>query len=196
METRISLLEYRNTPLDGVKLSPAQLLMGRRLKARLPTASKLLQPQLHRKAEVQKSLQDRQLKQKLYYDRGTRDLPALEEGEKVRLRTEKHWQPAVVVKKHEKPRSYLVQTQDGKVYRRNRKHLIKTKESILQHSHIQDSCDPVLNDYVPDEVTTTPVTTPITNPELLSATPEVTAGETVKVTRSGRVVRPPKRYSC
>lgn len=33
----ISLLEYRNTPLEGVGLSPAQLLMGRQLKGKLPT---------------------------------------------------------------------------------------------------------------------------------------------------------------
>jgi hypothetical protein len=64
----IALLEYRNTSLGGVKLSAAQLLMGRRLKARLPTVSKLLQLQLHK--DVQKSLKDRQLKQKFYYDCG------------------------------------------------------------------------------------------------------------------------------
>lgn len=51
---------------------------------------------------VRKSLKDRQLKQKLYYDRGARDLPALKEGEKVRLRAENRRQPAVVVEKHEK----------------------------------------------------------------------------------------------
>jgi len=37
--------------------------MGRRLKARLPTVNKLLQLQLHK--DVQKSLKNRQLKQKL-----------------------------------------------------------------------------------------------------------------------------------
>lgn len=43
----IALLEYRNSPLEGVKLSPAQLLMGRRLKTKLPTSAQLLKPQLY-----------------------------------------------------------------------------------------------------------------------------------------------------
>ena len=39
-----ALLNYRNTPLDGINLSPAQLLMGRRLKASLTTNIDLLKP--------------------------------------------------------------------------------------------------------------------------------------------------------
>ena len=40
-----ALLNYPNTPLDGIKLSPAQLLMGRRLKSSLPIKADLLKPQ-------------------------------------------------------------------------------------------------------------------------------------------------------
>ena len=43
------LLNYRNTPLDGINLSPAQLLMGRRLKSSQPTKVDLLKPQHHKK---------------------------------------------------------------------------------------------------------------------------------------------------
>ncbi len=75
----------------------------------------------------------------------------------MRLTADSHWQPAVVVEKHEKPRSYLVQMQDGEIYRRNRKHLLKKKETSLQNSHIQDSFDPVINDCVPDAVSAMPV---------------------------------------
>ena len=46
-----ALLNYRNTPLDGINLSPAQLLMGRRLKSSLPTKVDLLKPQ--RSQEIQ-----------------------------------------------------------------------------------------------------------------------------------------------
>ncbi|KAJ8250040.1 hypothetical protein COCON_G00232560 [Conger conger] len=41
----ISLLEYRNTPIDNLK-SPAQLLMSRRLPSILPSTAKQLQPQV------------------------------------------------------------------------------------------------------------------------------------------------------
>ena len=40
-----ALLNYRNTPLDGIGLFPAQILMGRRLKTSLPTNAELLKPQ-------------------------------------------------------------------------------------------------------------------------------------------------------
>ena len=43
------LLNYRNTPLDGINLSPAQLLMDRRLKSSQPTKVDLLKPQHHKK---------------------------------------------------------------------------------------------------------------------------------------------------
>lgn len=168
--------------------------MGRKVKIRLPTASKLLQPQLHK--DVQQRLKDRQLKQKFYFDRGARNLPTLSEGERVRLRAENRWQPAIVVKSLDKPRSYLVQTQGGEIYRRNRKHLLKTKESSFQNSHIQDSFNPVITDCIPDMDVTKQALPPLPTPEKTSSRPEGVVEKTVKVTRSGRVVRPPKRYSC
>jgi len=41
----LSLLEYRNTPVDNFK-SPAQLLMSRRLRSILPTTNKQLLPEI------------------------------------------------------------------------------------------------------------------------------------------------------
>uniref|UniRef100_A0AAR2JWE8 Uncharacterized protein n=1 Tax=Pygocentrus nattereri TaxID=42514 RepID=A0AAR2JWE8_PYGNA len=40
----LSLLNLRNTPLEDLGASPAQLLMGRRTKTRLPTPPQLLEP--------------------------------------------------------------------------------------------------------------------------------------------------------
>lgn len=97
----IALLEYRNTPLEGVGYSPAQLLMGRRLKSILPTTSTLLTPESN--ILVSDKLKAKQLKQKIYYDRQTRCLPDLFHGEKVRLQQKNGWQPAVVIDKHEQP---------------------------------------------------------------------------------------------
>jgi len=42
-----ALLSYRNTPLDGVNLSPAQMLMGRRLRTFIPVTKEMLKPQLY-----------------------------------------------------------------------------------------------------------------------------------------------------
>ncbi len=68
----LALLDYRNAPLDGVKLSPALLLMGRRLKTKLPATAQLLKPQLYN--SVHKQPKKRQLTQKHYFDPGARVL--------------------------------------------------------------------------------------------------------------------------
>lgn len=65
----ISLLEYRNTPVEGVGLSPAQLLMGWWLKGKLPTSISLLTPE--GTVQVRRQLEEKREKQKLYFDRET-----------------------------------------------------------------------------------------------------------------------------
>ncbi len=40
----MALLEYRDTPITGMQEWPAQLLMNRMLKSKLPTTTALLQP--------------------------------------------------------------------------------------------------------------------------------------------------------
>ena len=51
------LLNDRNTPLEGIKFSPAQLLMGRRLKTSLPARVDLLKPQ--RSQQIEQHFQKR-----------------------------------------------------------------------------------------------------------------------------------------
>ena len=43
-DSYLCLLEYRNTPVTGMKKSPAQMLMSRRLKTKISTSRKLLKP--------------------------------------------------------------------------------------------------------------------------------------------------------
>ena len=40
----ISLMEYRASPIEGVGLSPAQLLFNRQLKTKIPMSTELLEP--------------------------------------------------------------------------------------------------------------------------------------------------------
>lgn len=123
----IALLEYRNTPISGLKESPAQLLMSRMLKSKLPTVESLLKPQVV--DSPQQKLQQRSDKQKMYYDRNAKQLPSIKEGETARIRKGKTWEPAIVTAQHSAPRSYIVATPDGTTYRRNRHHLLPTVES-------------------------------------------------------------------
>lgn len=68
-------------------------------------------------------------KQKQYYDRMAKYLPDLQPGEGIRMQKGDSWKPAVVLEKHEQPRSFIVKTPDGKLFRRNHRHLRKTRET-------------------------------------------------------------------
>ena len=68
----IALLEYRNTPVTGIGLLPAQMLNSRRLKSKLPTTAELLQPRVALGARER--LLAAQQKQKYYYDRKAKSL--------------------------------------------------------------------------------------------------------------------------
>lgn len=191
----ISLLEYRNTPLEGVGLSPAQLLMGRRLKGKLPTSTSLLTPE--GTAQIRRQLSEKQEKQKLYFDRQTRRLSDLQAGDNVRIQRGETWQPAVVLNKHEQPRSFVVRTPDGRQYRRNRKHLRRTDETSFPYTNEQDiyqNIDPGRKDCGRQEKNTqSPEHTVVADPT--NETP-VGQSETLsyQTTRSGRQVKPPARY--
>ena len=53
-DKQLALLDYRTTPLPSCDLSPAQLLMGRRPRNKLPASKKLLQPKPFNPEEVKK----------------------------------------------------------------------------------------------------------------------------------------------
>ena len=129
----LALLEMRNTPIEENMGSPAQLLMGRRLKSKLPASSDLLKPSHVTNTDVKDKLKFRQERQKFYHDRGAVELPPIEVDDQVRIRRGAKWQPAVVIGEHN-PNSFTVETPDSGQYRRNRQHLLKTNErSRSQH---------------------------------------------------------------
>ena len=70
----LALLEFRNTPIDGINMSPSQLLMGRRTRTQLPVNESLLKPS-HDNRKVQSALKKKQDTQKENYDRGAKPLP-------------------------------------------------------------------------------------------------------------------------
>ena len=124
----LSLLEYRNTPISNSIPSPAQLLMSRKQRTKLPIARHQLKP--HTIDSAQHKLQSRQQNQKKFYDRNAKSLPPLKINDSVRVRDGRTWVPAKVIDKHTAPRSYIVLTENGMKLRRNRAHLLATKEDI------------------------------------------------------------------
>ncbi|KAJ0172603.1 hypothetical protein K1T71_011742 [Dendrolimus kikuchii] len=120
---QLALLNFRNTPRDGLS-SPAQLLMGRRLRCRLPVHPDLLKPKSVEPAEYNNMIK-KQSKTKEMYDKHCRALPKLNIGDDVICVEDKKRCRAKVVGEADTPRSYIIQNKIGSRFRRNRRHLIK-----------------------------------------------------------------------
>ena len=181
----LALLDYRNTPIDGV--SPAQALMSRRLRSTLPVATTKLDPSLINSSTFRSSRENEQERQQKYFNRNAKNLPSLAIGETVRFKKDpdSKWTLATVVEKLSTPRSYLLQAENGSRYRRNRIHIRKINERPVQ----TDNPDQVEN-LMPTTITETqpkvPSTSTPTNPSTTQATK--------KTSRYGRVINPNPIY--
>lgn len=142
-------------------------------------------------------LKDQQTKAayRFFYNRrhSARPLSALQPGQSVtvKLDGEKGWKtPAKVITKAQEPRSYLIQTDQGTVARRNRRHLQEVPEPAPQSAGQETSndCDfsnPGDTDTLPP-TTSSPVTcVPSRNPSMVASP---------KRTQAGRAIRPPARF--
>ncbi|UYV83493.1 K02A2.6-like, partial [Cordylochernes scorpioides] len=119
----LGLLEYRSTPLEN-GYSPAELLMGRKLRTTLPIAPENLNPKLVDSQALKRKEGRRRKDMKSRYDRrcGATDMEELSEGDTVWIADMRTW--GIVKKKASTPRSYMVDTPVGTL-RRNRFHLRK-----------------------------------------------------------------------
>ena len=126
-DIHLSILNWRNTPTDASDYSPSQKLHSRRTRTTMPTTNELLKPEVA--THVNKEIHLRRQQAKQWYDRSAKPLPELIIGQGVRMQPleGRQWKKAKVVDKVGE-RSYLAQTADGKVYRRNRKYLRATIE--------------------------------------------------------------------
>ncbi|UYV65760.1 K02A2.6-like [Cordylochernes scorpioides] len=119
----LGLLEYRSTPLEN-GYSPAELLMGRKLRTTLPIAPENLNPRLVDSQTLKRKEGRGRKDMKSRYDRrcGATDMEELSEGDTVWITDMRTW--GIVKQKASTPRSYMVDTPVGTL-RRNRFHLRK-----------------------------------------------------------------------
>ena len=141
----LALLNLSNTPRDDSTGSPVQRLFGHMTRTRLPTTTALLRPQPVLTEDVQENLHYYRERAKSYYDRGSKQLSPLKPGDTVRVRHGKQWIPAQMVprQQHTELRSYDVLTPSGRIWRHNRRNLLKTRESdIFRGWHVLgNDCD-------------------------------------------------------
>ena len=117
-----SLLDFRNTPTQGMTVSPAQRFLGRRTRTAFPIHSTKLEPDF---PVYGKQLQEQRQRQAAYHNKHARELKPLNIGDRVRVQSfsrRKFWWPATVVKRVGK-HSYIVRSEEGRTYRRNRRFL-------------------------------------------------------------------------
>lgn len=182
----LALLDHRNTPSQGLETSPAQRLLSHHTKTLLPTKASLLQPEV---IQAQQDLENKQKRQRAYYDRSVRDLDALSPGDCVRVQLlEPHtvWRSGRV-RKPINARSYEVQLDSGGVLRRNRRHLRRapglapsepTDTETVEPSHSETEPPPAISGRHSERHTAT------------------TTGDssTSVTTKYGRAVVKPQRY--
>ncbi|XP_034075852.1 uncharacterized protein K02A2.6-like [Gymnodraco acuticeps] len=157
----LALLAYRTTPLQN-GYSPAQLLMGRRLRTTVPTLPALLDPALPDSEAVVLRERERRIKDAQQYNlrHRVRSLERLTPGKEVWVTDQKA--SGTVMGSHNTPRSYILEGPHGTV-RRNRHHLIPMyssseqsgRDAAEQHSgggpepHIAEPPEPGAQDLPP-----------------------------------------------
>lgn len=104
----LDILNYRASPLEN-GLLPAEMLMNRKLRTRLPSATHQME-----RSDVRQGVRQTEL-----YNRTAKPRRPLAQEEIVRVRCDGQWGPLAKVVKETTPRSYEVITEPGKTMRRN-----------------------------------------------------------------------------
>ena len=119
-----SLLSYRSTPLPWCGHSPAELLMGRRIRTDIPQVKENFIPKWEHIQNFRQLDAKYKKSQKENYDRRhrVRTLPMLPDKQTVWVETRGDQIPGQIQQPASTPRSYVIETPSGEL-RRNRAHL-------------------------------------------------------------------------
>ena len=180
----LALLALRTTPISNDSVSPAAKLMGRDIRTTLPAMKATTYSADTQKVEYTKK----------YYNQQCKNVPELKVGDTVRLRQKtyprKFWdKKGTVVAKLQEPRSYKVEAETGKVYRCNRRDILKTKETFNKESQIPDSDVEISSDETPSVKESID-----TSATLIPRPPPEESKPVHYRSRYGRVIKPPQRY--
>ena len=147
-----ALLQYRNTPLRNVGLSPAQLLLGRSLRDAIPQPTSAYHVSPEWEANIrqrERAIAQEQLKSKEYHDRQpTRTYNELTVGQSVACQNVKNrkWDRTGIIKEVMDHRQYkVVLNGSGRISLRNRIHLkplLHVKSPLSIRGHVDEPPTP------------------------------------------------------
>ncbi len=175
----LALLACRTTPLHN-GFSPSELLMGRKLQTTIPVRSENLTPKWPEFKTVKSFETRNQTETKANYDshHRARQMPTLHVGDEVWIKDQN--KSGKIMSKSQYPRSYNVETSDGKI-RRNRRFLRKIPPKNQNQQNDQECFYGEMNEG--------------RRIEACARQGQYRPDTGFYVTRSGRVSKPPARLS-
>lgn len=120
----MALLHLRTTPKENLP-SPAELLMSRNLRTKLPSVAKNFIPKLIDDKLYKKQLNNKILKSAENYNVNTKNREKIKPGDKIMFKKypTSLWFHGEVTENCEEPRSHIVRDDEGAHYRRNEQHI-------------------------------------------------------------------------
>ena len=140
-EFLVALLEWRNTP-GQTGYSPAQILFGSPMRTLIPAHHRIFDKKWHDIAsEHDSNIAERRRKDKIQFDKHSKDLPELNIGDEVRIQDAitKKWDRVGNIIAIGKFRDYSIKLPSGRLLWRNRIYLKK----ILQNPTADDVAETV-----------------------------------------------------
>jgi hypothetical protein len=136
-----ALLHHRNTPVGRGFPSPAEMAFGRRLRCNIPASVTELRPREMFVNESVRAFEKARSEAAQRYNQGAHSLKPLTAGDPVWLqRGKRDWVPAQVVERvADSTRSYIVSTEHGQQFRRNRRFLRPRQSQQADGTTMQDS---------------------------------------------------------
>ena len=203
----VALMNYNNTPLGDLDLSPSQLSQNRRMRTKLVTKTESLEPRLNKNLEER--FRKKNFKSKFYYNRNVAKHRDFAVGDHVWLQNQiGTWTDGKIISKLNQPRSYEILLSNGSVLRRNSKFLRLNKSSKVADFNDSDSVSSFeLDDSIffntlhPPQVPNATATIPqqsivdqnASNPPQQSIVDQ-NAVNPPQLRRSSRIPKPTKKY--
>ncbi|GBN81685.1 Transposon Tf2-11 polyprotein, partial [Araneus ventricosus] len=191
-DAHLVLMEYRNTPMDGLP-SPAEILMGRRIRTLIPALPSQYDPHYDCSA-VQERLRFRQQRQHKY-DLHSRPLKPLQENQEVVFHLNNQWCKGKVSGVGPQPRSYIIKADNGREYRRNRLHIkvFKPTQPLNPRTTAEDLfMAPTSSNRTNNPAAQTHLSVSNSFPVVTQTRTPVC--NTARTTRTGRIIIPPQRF--
>lgn len=220
------ILEYNTTPVAGMKLAPSELFFGRQIKTRIPISDTRLVRNSIAEEHVEQTINQKKERQAYYFNRTAKKQPKLKSGDLVIFKKDsKQWHYGTVVG-IVNDSSYIIRDMMGKFFRRNRRHLAKTRNQDFDSSELMLEDETLTTEKMPKQAIVVPpldlgrnIHDDVHANESFDSfhslpsdeeldwpnetghdsdsevhQPLIEPSPPVVTTRSGRVVRPPKRY--